>query len=1072
MLINHYQAEQYRDEQERRLQLFLLKRQQEKVFSEEYVSKYQVILRSARRTMHMVQQGWHWMWVVIKKVSNYLVLKSRLKTALLLLIYVVALLLPGHVQAASEVEVLIPKEKVDSMVYQAIWQKSFQGNEAIEMTVYQMVLLEARKGGMQEEELESAISEFRQQVGQELDAQGLRAASPEEATFFLPSNDELVTKMLGSGMKVQSLQPIIGGIVRSLIPSVIPGQSVIDIANGVAGRPTPPGLITGDFVRKILEDAAEQAKSDQIVAKIFDAMNKPKVKVGIREVNGAKVAKEDPSLGIPQAIIDKMTDDGMLRISLDQLMDISINQFDNLGKSMTDVQKTLKEIDAKQNSIIDYLSNQAEKEAVQELARKKAAAYQLKLDAAKAGISILTTIAQQVNPKFAKEFSVVASSALQVGTALNAWIKAASGLGTLDKVFSLSTVVMTGNVLGAVMNVVSLFGDSKPSPEQIILDEIGKLRDQVNQLRTEMHDRFDRIDKSLNTIYSTMNDRFNQIDVQLGKINGNILEVQQSLVELDLKLSRIERNNFEFLNTLGRRPLLEAINGGLGYLERTGQSMPYQPDFVNFENTLHSWATIHAFDPLNAGPTQRDYSDAQTLSELNAYPFDANINYINGWLVAHGLAPIANKRLPSPRDWLFAARAYTQLALEWPAHMKRIDPKRGEAIRQIGLELEAAMRNLSTVKAISNTVSNQLLFSSVITNYENKIGVLDSSIESIENGFMNEVRSGRLGRAEPFLLHGGAYQALTYRAPGVRIADCNSPERYSFELPKELAGRIPGFDLFNLADYLKLGKFGSCGYDFWYNTARECGATECYQTGEHDVVLYVTFDGNTVLRQRVHMLRDRIPTDGDWVIDHWASFGLAQRFAKQTQVEPLSASEETLYQKVYAAMLKKVETQMSDFEHELYGRILNEINSGSLKSVVAEVDGSKALLDTVISLGLPRAASNDEFLHGILYGNQQLIDEQPLMQDYMRRMSKPIEGSQLSSNPRLLLGGVADQRREVLQTIVNQYLDGITAQDYAEEADYIASARRMLDLTLQVVEAGTNTPADTNRKIFLPLVGR
>jgi hypothetical protein len=33
--------------------------------------------------------------------------------------------------------------------------------------------------------------------------------------------------------------------------------------------------------------------------------------------------------------------------------------------------------------------------------------------------------------------------------------------------------------------------------------------------------------------------------------------------------------------------------------------MPFQPEFVEFENVLQSWGTIHAFDPLNAGPAQR-----------------------------------------------------------------------------------------------------------------------------------------------------------------------------------------------------------------------------------------------------------------------------------------------------------------------------------------------------------------------------------------------------------------------------------------------------------------------------------
>ena len=78
------------------------------------------------------------------------------------------------------------------------------------------------------------------------------------------------------------------------------------------------------------------------------------------------------------------------------------------------------------------------------------------------------------------------------------WIKATAGLKGLDKVTSLSTVVMTGsNVLGAVMSVVALFGEGEPTPDQMILEEIVKLRQQVDQLRTEMHDRFDQIDIQL-----------------------------------------------------------------------------------------------------------------------------------------------------------------------------------------------------------------------------------------------------------------------------------------------------------------------------------------------------------------------------------------------------------------------------------------------------------------------------------------------------------------------------------------------------------------------------------------------
>ncbi|MEZ4864254.1 MAG: hypothetical protein R3C14_23275 [Caldilineaceae bacterium] len=890
-----------------------------------------------------------------------------------------------------------------------------------------------------------------------------------------PFTDEstVVHVMLNTALDTPGLAKYVPGIWQKLTAyegNIFDANEAI----GVAARDfqLPKGL--ADAAEEALIELHDCAQENPVVAEVVDKVHskmKGSNNTSIRD-NAKTILAKNPDLPVLQEIRDRLGDDGALTISLNELKELSKSEMEQINGTLDEMQGTLNDIEKDQKVIIDYLQNAELKAKWQEVMQKKAAAYQLKLEAAQAGISIITTIAAQIDPKYAKDFSVVATSSLKVATSINSWLKATAGLGAVDKVFSLSSVVMTGNVLGAVMNIVSLFGDDQPSPEQMILDEIGKLRQQVDQLRVEMHERFDRIDQSLNTIYTTMHERFDQIDIQLGKINGNIQEVQQSLAELDLKLSRIERNNFEFLNALGRRPLLEAINGGLGYQQRTGQPMPYQPDFVTFENTLHTWATIHAFDPLNAGPTQRDFSDGQTLAELNAYPFDANINYINGWLAAHGLPGITNKRLPSPRDWLFASRAYTQLALEWPEHMQRIDPKRGEALSKIGEDLESAMRNLSTLQVMSNTVGNQLLFSSVITNYQNKVDALDSSIAAVETAYMNEVRAGRLQRTEPFLVHGGAYQSLTYRAPGVGVADCGNPAENSYRLPSQLTERIPSFDVYNLAEYFKLGKFSACAFDRWANITRVCTPAECYDAGDHKVILQITFEGTLVMQQTVPTERMRVPADGNWVHTYWALYDMPAKFAASPLTDPLSAVEAAALQKLFDATLKKVETQLSGYEHELYGRILNEMNSGALKGPVTEVDGSKALIDTVIALGLPRAASNDEFLHGILYGNQQLIDEQPLIQSYVSRLAQPIEGSNLSNNPRFLLATVADQRREALQGLVDQYLAGITAHEYTEEADYIASTRRAIELTMRIVKVENSDPATTSNRVFLPLVHR
>ncbi|MCB0188490.1 MAG: hypothetical protein KDE31_29670, partial [Caldilineaceae bacterium] len=670
---------------------------------------------------------------------------------------------------------------------------------------------------------------------------------------------------------------------------------------------------------EIVNEVHGCAQQDSKFADLFDALNLDTFGVSIRD-SAKTIMANDTDLMIPEGIRNKIADDGTVTISLNELNAMTKAEFDKINVTIDQIQTTIKDIDERQKVIVDYLSKQAERQAEQEAARKKAEEYQLKINAFQSGLSILTTITAQIDPERAKQVSVVGTSFLQTAVAINGWIKGTAGKDPLDKVFSLSTVVMTGNVLGAVMNVISLFGDSGPTPEEQILEEIGRLRQQVNELRVEMHDRFDRIDQGLNSIYTTMHDRFDQIDIQLGKINGNIIEVQQSLLELDLKLSRIERNNFEFLNALGRRPLIDAINGGLGYQERTGQPMPFQPEFVEFENTVHSWGTIHAFDPLNAGPTQRDYSDAQMLAELSAYPMDANINYINGWLLTHGMPGIANSRLPSPRDWLFASRTYTQLALEWPEHMKRIDPQRRERLDEIGVELETAMRNLSTLTTVTGTVGNELSVLSVITNYENKVDVLNSAIQVIETNFVNEVHNQRLGRTETFDIHGGIFQPLTYRSSQTKIAECISPaENAAYTLPNEFWLRIPNFDLFNLAEYLKIGFLTTCVHDLWLNPIEVCKQGDCYIEAEHRVVLSVGFGSGSLMTKTLSDGRIRMPASGIMSRDYWIKdpYNYKARFTNFPEPDPSTPEQETARQEIFNLTLRSAELALQSYQHEL-----------------------------------------------------------------------------------------------------------------------------------------------------------
>ncbi|MEZ4869271.1 MAG: hypothetical protein R3C14_48560 [Caldilineaceae bacterium] len=1009
---------------------------------------------------------------------------KRYGTLVLVLCYLVAMLLPAHRVVAADQEVTIPKTVVDEMAYQALWQQAYQGNDAVEALIYDMFILDAGKAGVNETDMANMMSAYMTAVDGQLHNAAVRATQG-PTNDAPPSGQEVAQQMIETAITIPQLQPYIKDVWKSFARPLgfLPSLDEATKIGSSSSQFFNPQL--GDLVGDVIKQLVDASQSNLAVSKGCDTVHQKKVKVSVKKIDGGTVLKQTPTLNLPPEIIQSIQLNGTINVTLNQLKDLSVTEFNNIELSLDDMRQTLVQIDAKQDVIIDYINNQQEREQMQALAEAKAAEHKLKLEAIQSSINVISTLAGFIDPKLGKDLNTVADSALQIGQSLDGWLDAVAGLSALDKIGSLSTVVMTGNVLGAVMNVVNLFGDSGPSPDQMILQEIGKLRQQVDQLRTEMHDRFDRVDQELNTLYTTMQDRFDKIDIQLGKLNANILEVQRTLLDLDLKLSRIERNNFELLDTVGRRPLLEAMNGGLGYQERTGHVMPFQPDFVNYENIFQTWGTIHAFDALATGPSQRDFSDGALLSELNALPLDANLNYLNEWLKLHGLPGIANGRLASPRDWLFASRAYSQLGVEWPDHMKQIDPQRAAALDAVGADLQTAMHNLSTLTTATGAQANRLLYTTVISNYENKLGVVDTSLQKLETSAVQATQTA-LQRSEPFDLYGGIDQVTTYRPAGLNALDYGDENGATLPLPSNVAALLPTFNRHILASYFKLadeGQFHVTLDGLLLHGKPQCPPPPnpqpdvCPSLGDLQVSVSIRYGtlslaGLTMMAGKVLLpvINGDLQDPTSYVVDHWGNLG--PRFetqAVEVPPTPAVAQQRADLLKQFTTSLKE---RLAHYQQDLYGSALTALTQGEFKAQAAELAGSKALLDSLVTVGLDRAVSDDDFFHAMLYGNQQLVTDNQIVQSYAISATQPITGTGLTVNPRLRVKQMADARDAAFKVMINHYLDAIGAQTHVEAVDYIAEPRRDLDLAMRIARLDQSAPVPGTNQLYLPLVER
>ena len=151
----------------------------------------------------------------------------------------------------------------------------------------------------------------------------------------------------------------------------------------------------------------------------------------------------------------------------------------------------------------------------------------------------------------------------------------------------------------------------------MILEQLKEIRKQIVDLRDEMRVRFDRIEKRLNTMYLGLLDRLAEMDFDLGQIEGNVDELQVALYDLHAELQRLATDVHAFLEAANRRDLVEAINGSLGFRERTGEDLSLE-DFRAAENQFFSWGNDHAKDVLQAGPDARDFTDDDLLGEVTA----------------------------------------------------------------------------------------------------------------------------------------------------------------------------------------------------------------------------------------------------------------------------------------------------------------------------------------------------------------------------------------------------------------------------------------------------------------------
>ncbi|RYZ43178.1 MAG: hypothetical protein EOO71_04825 [Myxococcaceae bacterium] len=564
-----------------------------------------------------------------------------------------------------------------------------------------------------------------------------------------------------------------------------------------------------------------------------------------------------------------------------------------------------------------------------------------------------------------------------------------------------SAAVFTGQIISAAFQLFSLLSKpDEPPIEAIILQEVRKLHQLVEQMQGRMISRFDRVDRKLNDIHRDMHDRFALVDWNLGLVNQNVQEVQESLHSLQAGLNRVDQSMYEYFNDTKNDAFELSVWSYLGWSSRHPTPMRYEEEFVPAENQFSKWGAVDArFSTILAGIDGRGANpDISPADELSTHPLTYNINYLREFPLQLGLGMLHAERISSPKDWMTGSEAYAQLFEEQPVLGGTMLATRHANLITAGTQLDTALRNIG-----------KPLFAGLHARYQADWAVLKQLIDNAEITWRYDPTRGMQGidlwgvpEQEPathFLKQG---EKGIVPCAGGQWGDHNGdgsadylgvdPARWNHDVLRPLL----------IADNMNVdsASIDLCGEGSWQLYSEVFTGFGGYYERKYRLqsnvyVRYTYRDAatNTMKSERVY---GHVFTGGqDFVVlvreSDRATYNpnntqnpqeaMAKRWSYvQGNVAP---SDFVMANTFRATVRTRMVEELKNQQRQFYGSIATRMNQGgdALQVQSKRMTGTRLLWQAYVALALPLSLDHDENLRGLLYGDDAVLSGYDTAQD-------------------------------------------------------------------------------------------
>lgn len=588
-----------------------------------------------------------------------------------------------------------------------------------------------------------------------------------------------------------------------------------------------------------------------------------------------------------------------------------------------------------------------------------------------AWVDIVGTLVGYADPKLGHEITACGNAALRIGDAITKFSQTMSVLGAVDTLGqTLASAALTGNIVQAALGIISVFANTGPSPEEMILDQIGKLRDQVDQLHQEMNERFDSIDAKLNAIYTAVRGELHKIDLTLGWIEDTVDNIQRTLNETLAALHQFEAEMTRYLQDMSRVELYEAINGAVGYRQRTGTAMSYD-QYVAWENVFYTWAVAVSKNSVEAD-TGLPTGNADAAAILASRTADSVVNYMNALLQVRGLPLLGDGTpLPNPRTYTTAARALALMAWENPELAAKIDPARLQTVRDVGDGLRAALAGFAA--------KGTAIVSGILDDYNTAAVALAQRIDTDRTAFCATTATALGWTASPPDFWTAQADTTDLGAAPVPLGAPLIPG--NLQPPSNLRQCVPVAVLntewiagVQSPSRLKVSLEGgwSDPKTTVHNPVRGPVSTTTGVVTATITVTYPGADGAPTVLWRRTVKGPRVDESIDWdpVAHFWTDF--KAQFEASTAGDTLTADEQTRRSTLIAALSGQINTYLDERRAEFAAQTESRLVNAPYSDYLAAMSADSELLELVLSYGLPRAVFADDMMCALIHGDGRL----------------------------------------------------------------------------------------------------